>query len=76
MVYLSIYFPAYQEDINIITSIHWRAVTTPYWYYRFDTLIMGILMFLFYMRTKDIRYCIITHITLNFIVYILYDIAL
>jgi len=52
-------------------SVHWRAVTTPYWYYRFDTLIMGILMFMFYMRTKDIRYCIIAHMIINMSVTIL-----
>ena len=32
---------------------------------RFDTLIMAVILCLMYMRTRDIRYCVITHVTCN-----------
>ena len=31
----------------------------------FDTLIMAVILCLTYMRTRDIRYCVITHVTCN-----------
>ena len=46
-------------------SIHLEAVTIPYWYSNVDTLIMGVLLLLLYMRTKDIRYNIIIHAVSN-----------
>ena len=48
-------------------SIHLEAVTTPYWYSNVDTLIMGVLLLLLYMRTKDIRYNIIIHAVSNIV---------
>ena len=33
--------------------------------WRFDTLIMAVILCLTYMRTRDIRYCVITHVTCN-----------
>ena len=33
--------------------------------WRFDTLIMAVFLCLMYMRTRDVRYCVITHVTCN-----------
>ena len=33
--------------------------------WRLDTLIMAVVLCLMYMRTRDIRYCVITHVTCN-----------
>ena len=33
--------------------------------WRFDTLMMAVILCLTYMRTRDIRYCVITHVTCN-----------
>jgi len=33
--------------------------------WRLDTLIMAVILCLTYMRTRDIRYCVITHVTCN-----------
>ena len=33
--------------------------------WRIDTLIMAVILCLLYMRTKDVRYCVITHVTCN-----------
>ena len=33
--------------------------------WRLDTLIMAVVLCLIYMRTRDIRYCVITHVTCN-----------
>ena len=33
--------------------------------WRFDTLIMAVILCLMYMRTRDVRYCVITHVTCN-----------
>lgn len=54
--------------IMIISSflfyfIHWLPMTERFWYYRIDTFIMGLLQFCLYKKTKDIRYCIIAHIS-------------
>ena len=33
--------------------------------WRLDTLIMAVILCLMYMRTRDVRYCVITHVTCN-----------
>ena len=33
--------------------------------WRLDTLIMAVILCLTYMRTRDVRYCVITHVTCN-----------
>lgn len=33
--------------------------------WRFDTLMMAVILCLMYMRTRDVRYCVITHVTCN-----------
>ena len=33
--------------------------------WRLDTLIMAVVLCLMYMRTRDVRYCVITHVTCN-----------
>ena len=33
--------------------------------WRLDTLIMAVILSLTYMRTRDVRYCVITHVTCN-----------
>ena len=35
--------------------------------WRLDTLIMAVILCLMYMRTRDVRYCVITHVTCNFL---------
>ena len=33
--------------------------------WRLDTLMMAVILCLMYMRTRDVRYCVITHVTCN-----------
>ncbi len=33
--------------------------------WRLDTLMMAVVLCLMYMRTRDVRYCVITHVTCN-----------
>ena len=59
--------------IGLISSLlfyisHWLPFSEYLWFYRIDTLIMGIFLFLLYHRTKNIRYCIFAHIISNLIV--------
>lgn len=45
------------------THLYAAHVGTGVW--RFDTLIMAVILCLMYMRTRDVRYCVITHVTCN-----------
>ena len=57
----------YYGKIAIVVSnalIFYAAhVGTGVW--RLDTLIMAVILCLMYMRTRDVRYCVITHVTCN-----------
>ena len=65
--YISVMERASFSKIAIIVSnalIFYAAhVGTGFW--RLDTLIMAVILCLMYMRTRDIRYCVITHVTCN-----------
>ena len=65
--YISVMERASFGKIAIVVSnalIFYAAhVGTGVW--RLDTLIMAVILCLTYMRTRDIRYCVITHVTCN-----------
>ena len=65
--YISVMERASFGKIAIVVSnalIFYAAhVATGVW--RFDTLIMAVILCLMYMRTRDVRYCVITHVTCN-----------
>ena len=65
--YISVMERASFGKIAIVISnalIFYAAhVGTGVW--RLDTLIMAVILCLTYMRTRDIRYCVITHVTCN-----------
>ena len=65
--YISVMERASFGKIAIVVSnalIFYAAhVGTSVW--RLDTLIMAVILCLTYMRTRDIRYCVITHVTCN-----------
>ena len=47
---------------------HWLPFSEYLWFYRIDTLILGIFLFILYQRTKNIRYCIFAHMVESLIV--------
>ena len=65
--YISVMERASFSKIAIVVSntlIFYAAhVGTGVW--RLDTLIMAVILCLMYMRTRDVRYCVITHVTCN-----------
>ena len=65
--YISVMERASFGKIAIVVSnalIFYAAhVGTGVW--RLDTLIMAVILCLMYMRTRDVRYCVITHVTCN-----------
>ena len=65
--YISVMERASFSKIAIVVSntlIFYAAhVGTGVW--RLDTLIMAVILCLTYMRTRDVRYCVITHVTCN-----------
>ena len=65
--YISVMERASFGKIAIVASnalIFYAAhVGTGVW--RLDTLIMAVILCLMYMRTRDVRYCVITHVTCN-----------
>ena len=65
--YISVMERASFSKIAIVVSntlIFYAAhVGTGVW--RLDTLIMAVILCLMYMRTRDVRYCAITHVTCN-----------
>ena len=65
--YISVMERASFGKIAIVVSnalIFYAAhVGTVVW--RLDTLIMAVVLCLMYMRTRDVRYCVITHVTCN-----------
>ena len=65
--YISVMERASFGKIAIVVSnalIFYAAhVGTGVW--RLDTLIMAVVLCLMYMRTRDVRYCVITHVTCN-----------
>ena len=59
--------------IGLISSLlfyisHWLPFSEYLWFYRIDTLILGIFLFILYQRTKNIRYCIFAHMVESLIV--------
>ena len=44
---------------------HWLPFSEYLWFYRVDTLILGICLCLLYQRTHNIRYCILAHMIVN-----------
>ena len=67
--YISVMERASFGKIAIVISnaliFYVARVGTGVW--RLDTLIMAVVLCLMYMRTKDVRYCVITHVTRNFL---------
>ncbi|MCR5432844.1 MAG: CPBP family intramembrane metalloprotease [Bacteroidaceae bacterium] len=67
--YISMMERASFSKIAIVVSnalVFYAAhVGTSFW--RLDTLIMAVILCLMYMRTRDVRYCVITHVTCNLI---------
>ena len=66
-ILMGVFLLPYFAYIAIVVSnalIFYAAhVGTGVW--RLDTLIMAVILCLTYMRTRDIRYCVITHVTCN-----------
>ena len=51
------------EELFLRIIFYAAHVGTGVW--RLDTLIMAVVLCLMYMRTRDVRYCVITHVTCN-----------
>ena len=66
-ILMGVFLLPYFAYIAIVVSnalIFYAAhVGTGVW--RLDTLIMAVVLCLMYMRTRDVRYCVITHVTCN-----------
>ena len=66
-ILMGVFLLPYFAYIAIVVSnalIFYAAhVGTGVW--RLDTLIMAVILCLMYIRTRDIRYCVITHVTCN-----------
>ena len=66
-ILMGVFLLPYFAYIAIVVSnalIFYAAhVGTGVW--RLDTLIMAVILCLMYMRTRDVRYCVITHVTCN-----------
>ena len=65
--YISVMERASFGKIAIVVSnaLIFYAVHVGTGVWRLDTLIMAVILCLTYMRTRDIRYCVITHVTCN-----------
>jgi membrane protease YdiL (CAAX protease family) len=66
-ILMGVFLLPYFAYIAIVVSnalIFYAAhVGTGVW--RLDTLMMAVVLCLMYMRTRDVRYCVITHVTCN-----------
>ena len=65
--YISVMERASFSKISIVVSnaLIFYAAHVGIGVWRLDTLIMAVILCLTYMRTRDIRYCVITHVTCN-----------
>ena len=65
--YISVMERASFSKISIVVSnaLIFYAAHVGIGVWRLDTLIMAVILCLMYMRTRDVRYCVITHVTCN-----------
>ena len=49
--------------IHFLPTANGGVWTVPYW--RIDTLLFGILLYWVFVKTRDVRYCIIIHVVCN-----------